>query len=600
MKSPNEDKLTEYILIGFGIIPVILAALTVAPFLSDGLAGIVKGLTHSMNNPINIQWCADSPKAILVFLAAYGTGIGVYFSTRRNYRRGEEHGSAKWGNARRTCKKYAEKDSRKNLILTQNVRMGLDGRKHRRNLNVLVVGGSGAGKTRFYAKPNIMQANTSYVVLDPKGEILRDIGYLLEWHGYNIKVLDLIHTERSHGFNPFVYLRDDKDVLRLVNNLIRNTTPKGAQSSDPFWERAETALLEALILYLVNEAPPEEQNFSMVMEMINAAEVREDDEEYASVLDELFERLAMRDPEHLAVKQYHIFKLAAGKTAKSILISCGARLAPFDIAELREIMSYDELELDKLGDEKTALFFLISDTDTTYNFIVALAFSQMFNLLCERADNKYGGRLPHHVRVLWDEAANTGQVPGLEKIVAVIRSREVSLTLFYQAMSQCKALYKDNAETIMGNMDSIVFLGGREASTLKDISENWLGKATISMQTDSRTRGQSESYGLNTQRLGRELLTTSEITTMPGNKCLLQLRGLPPFFSPKYDLKQHPNYRYTAEYDSKRNAFHLERLTSRRLRLKPEEEYTVYEVDASDEDADILNYDDLDSADDFV
>ena len=600
MKSPNEDKLTEYILIGFGIIPVILAALTVAPFLSDGLAGIVKGLTHSMNNPINIQWCADSPKAILVFLAAYGTGIGVYFSTRRNYRRGEEHGSAKWGNARRTCKKYAEKDSRKNLILTQNVRMGLDGRKHRRNLNVLVVGGSGAGKTRFYAKPNIMQANTSYVVLDPKGEILRDIGYLLEWHGYNIKVLDLIHTERSHGFNPFVYLRDDKDVLRLVNNLIRNTTPKGAQSSDPFWERAETALLEALILYLVNEAPPEEQNFSMVMEMINAAEVREDDEEYASVLDELFERLAMRDPEHLAVKQYHIFKLAAGKTAKSILISCGARLAPFDIAELREIMSYDELELDKLGDEKTALFFLISDTDTTYNFIVALAFSQMFNLLCERADNKYGGRLPHHVRVLWDEAANTGQVPGLEKIVAVIRSREVSLTLFYQAMSQCKALYKDNAETIMGNMDSIVFLGGREASTLKDISENWLGKATISMQTDSRTRGQSESYGLNTQRLGRELLTTSEITTMPGNKCLLQLRGLPPFFSPKYDLKQHPNYRYTAEHDSKRNAFHLERLTSRRLRLKPEEEYTVYEVDASDEDADILNYDDLDSADDFV
>ena len=307
-----------------------------------------------------------------------------------------------------------------------------------------------------------------------------------------------------------------------------------------------------------------------------------------------------RKPDCFAVKQYKKYKLASGKTAKSILISCGARLAPFDIAELREIMSYDELELDKLGDEKTALFFLISDTDSTYNFIVALAFSQMFNLLCERADNKYGGRLPHHVRVLWDEAANTGQVPGLEKIVAVIRSREISLTLFYQAMSQCKALYKDHAETIMGNMDSIVFLGGREASTLKDISENWLGKATISMQTDSRTRGQSESYGLNTQRLGRELLTTSEITTMPGNKCLLQLRGLPPFFSPKYDLKQHPNYRYTAEHDSKRNAFHLERLTSRRLRLKPEEEYTVYEVDASDEDADILNYDDLDSADDFV
>ena len=602
MKSPNEDKLTEYILMGFGIIPVILAALTVAPFLSDGLAGIVKGLTHSMNNPINIQWCADSPKAILVFLAAYGTGIGVYFSTRRNYRRGEEHGSAKWGSARQTCKKYAENDSRKNLILTQNVRMGLDGRKHRRNLNVLVVGGSGAGKTRFYAKPNIMQANTSYVVLDPKGEILRDIGYLLEWHGYNIKVLDLIHTERSHGFNPFVYLRDDKDVLRLVNNLIRNTTPKGAQSSDPFWERAETALLEALILYLVNEAPPEEQNFSMVMEMINAAEVREDDEEYASVLDELFERLAMRNPEHLAVKQYHIFKLAAGKTAKSILISCGARLAPFDIPQLREIMSYDELELDKLGDEKSALFFLISDTDTTYNFLVALAFSQMFNLLCERADNTYGGRLPYHVRVLWDEAANTGQVPGLEKIVAVIRSREISLTLFYQAMSQCKALYKDHSETIMGNMDSIVFLGGREASTLKDISENWLGKATISMQTEGRSRGQSESYSQNMQRLGRELMTTSEITTMPGDKCILQLRGLPPFLSPKYNLKKHPNYKYTAEFDKKKNAFRLESLFRHRpLRLKPEDEYTVYEVDGSDtdEEADLLNFDDLDS-DEFV
>ena len=602
MKSPNEDKLTEYILIGFGIIPVILAALTVAPFLSDGLAGIVKDLTHSMNNPINIQWCADSPKAILVFLAAYGAGIGVYFSTRRNYRRGEEHGSAKWGNARRTCKKYAEKDSRKNLILTQNVRIGLDGRMHRRNLNVLVVGGSGAGKTRFYAKPNIMQANTSYVVLDPKGEILRDTGYLLERYGYDIKVLDLIHTERSHGFNPFVYLRDDKDVRRLVNNLIRNTTPKGAQSSDPFWERAETALLEALILYLVNEAPPEEQNFSMVMEMINAAEVREDDEEYASVLDELFERLAMRDPEHLAVKQYHIFKLAAGKTAKSILISCGARLAPFDIPQLREIISYDELELDKLGDEKSALFFLISDTDTTYNFLVALAFSQMFNLLCERADNTYGGRLPYHVRVLWDEAANTGQVPGLEKIVAVIRSREISLTLFYQAMSQCKALYKDHSETIMGNMDSIVFLGGREASTLKDISENWLGKATISMQTEGRSRGQSESYSQNMQRLGRELMTTSEITTMPGDKCILQLRGLPPFLSPKYDLKKHPNYKYTAEFDKKKNAFRLESLFRHRpLRLKPEDEYTVYGVDGSDtdEEADLLNFDDLDS-DEFV
>lgn len=314
MKKPNEDKLTEYILAGLGVIPIVWAALMAAPFLSEGLAGIVEGFTSGMRNPMKVTWCTDSLKAICIFLVIYGMSLGVYYSTRRNYRKGEEHGSAKWGDPRQICRKYAEKDKSRNVILTQNVRIGLDGRKHRRNLNVLVVGGSGAGKTRFYAKPNVMQANTSYVVLDPKGEILRDTGYLLEQQGYDIKVLDLINTSRSHGFNPFVYLRDDKDVLRLVSNLIRNTTPKGAQSNDPFWERAETALLEALILYLVNEAPPEEQNFPMVMEMINAAEVKEEDEEYASVLDELFERLAMRDPEHLAVKQYHIFKLAAGVT----------------------------------------------------------------------------------------------------------------------------------------------------------------------------------------------------------------------------------------------------------------------------------------------
>ena len=602
MNHPSEDKKTNIILAALGVIPVVWAALMVTPFLSDGLAGIIEGFTSGMADPMKVKWCVDSLKAILIFLLIYGLSIGVYLSTKRNYRKGEEHGSAKWGNASQLSKKYADKNKYENIILTQNTRIGLDGRKHRRNLNVLVCGGSGAGKTRFYAKPNIMQANTSFVVLDPKGEILRDTGFMLEKEGYEIRVLDLINTERSHGYNPFVYLRDDKDILKLVANLVRNTTPKGAQSNDPFWERAETALLEALILYLVNEAPPEEQNFPMVMEMISAAEVKEEDEGYTSILDELFNALELRNPDHLALKQYRIFKMAAGKTAKSILISCGARLAPFDIPQLREIMSYDELELDKLGDEKSALFFLISDTDTTYNFLVALAFSQMFNLLCEQADNTYGGRLPYHVRVLWDEAANTGQVPGLEKIVAVIRSREISLTLFYQAMSQCKALYKDHSETIMGNMDSIVFLGGREASTLKDISENWLGKATISMQTEGRSRGQSESYSQNMQRLGRELMTTSEITTMPGDKCILQLRGLPPFLSPKYDLKKHPNYKYTAEFDKKKNAFRLESLFRHRpLRLKPEDEYTVYEVDGSDtdEEADLLNFDDLDS-DEFV
>ena len=521
----------------------------------------------------------------------------------RKFRRDMEYGSARWG-TEADIKPFVDPKFENNIILTGTEFLTMNTRPknpaNARNLNACVIGSSGSGKTRFWLTPQLLQAHSSYVVVDPKGGTLAQCGYFLQKKkGYKVKVFNSIDFSKSMHYNPMAYIKTESDVLKFVNALIANTKGDGKEG-DEFWTKAETLLYCALVAYIVFEGPEEERNMNTLVEMINRMEVREDDESFKNAVDYMFDGLAKRNPQHFAVRQYAKYKLASGKTAKSILISCGARLAPFDIAELREIMSFDELELDKLGDEKTALFFLISDTDTTYNFIVALAFSQMFNLLCERADNKYGGRLPHHVRVLWDEAANTGQVPGLEKIVAVIRSREVSLTLFYQAMSQCKALYKDNAETIMGNMDSIVFLGGREASTLKDISENWLGKATISMQTDSRTRGQSESYGLNTQRLGRELLTTSEITTMPGNKCLLQLRGLPPFFSPKYDLKQHPNYRYTAEYDSKRNAFHLERLTSRRLRLKPEEEYTVYQVDTSDEDADILNYDDLDSADDFV
>ena len=521
----------------------------------------------------------------------------------RKFRRDMEYGSARWG-TEADIKPFVDPKFENNVILTGTEFLTMNTRPkipaNARNLNACVIGSSGSGKTRFWLTPQLLQAHSSYVVVDPKGGTLSQCGYFLQKKkGYKVKVFNSIDFSKSMHYNPMAYIKTESDVLKFVNALIANTKGDGKEG-DEFWTKAETLLYCALVAYIVFEGPEEERNMNTLVEMINSMEVREDDESFKNAVDYMFDGLAKRNPQHFAVRQYAKYKLASGKTAKSILISCGARLAPFDIAELREIMSYDELELDKLGDEKTALFFLISDTDSTYNFIVALAFSQMFNLLCERADSKYGGRLPHHVRVLWDEAANTGQVPGLEKIVAVIRSREISLTLFYQAMSQCKALYKDHAETIMGNMDSIVFLGGREASTLKDISENWLGKATISMQTDSRTRGQSESYGLNTQRLGRELLTTSEITTMPGNKCLLQLRGLPPFFSPKYDLKQHPNYRYTAEHDSKRNAFHLERLISRRLRLKPEEEYTVYEVDASDEDADILNYDDLDSADDFV
>lgn len=570
--------------------------------LGEKLFGMVKTI-----GPV-FQSYAPGPELFDLAVGVAGAVI-LYFVVQskikkaRKFRRDMEYGSARWG-TEADIKPFVDPKFENNIILTGTEFLTMNTRPknpaNARNLNACVIGSSGSGKTRFWLTPQLLQAHSSYVVVDPKGGTLAQCGYFLQKKkGYKVKVFNSIDFSKSMHYNPMAYIKTESDVLKFVNALIANTKGDGKEG-DEFWTKAETLLYCALVAYIVFEGPEEERNMNTLVEMINSMEVREDDESFKNVVDYMFDGLAKRNPQHFAVRQYAKYKLASGKTAKSILISCGARLAPFDIAELREIMSYDELELDKLGDEKTALFFLISDTDTTYNFIVALAFSQMFNLLCERADNKYGGRLPHHVRVLWDEAANTGQVPGLEKIVAVIRSREVSLTLFYQAMSQCKALYKDNAETIMGNMDSIVFLGGREASTLKDISENWLGKATISMQTDSRTRGQSESYGLNTQRLGRELLTTSEITTMPGNKCLLQLRGLPPFFSPKYDLKQHPNYRYTAEYDSKRNAFHLERLTFRRLRLKPEEEYTVYEVDASDEDADILNYDDLDSADDFV
>ena len=535
-----------------------------------------------------------------------GLRLAVYLRGKnaKKYRHGMEYGSARWGTAKDIepfmAPKFAD-----NIILTKTERLMMSNRppdpKNARNKNVLVVGGSGSGKTRFWLKPNLLQCHSSYVVTDPKGAIVLECGNAMLKNGYKVRILNTINFKKSMHYNPFAYVHSEKDILKLVTTLMTNTKGEGS-GGDPFWEKSERLLLTALIAYLHYEAPVEEQNFATLLEMLNTMQVLEDDEEYQNPVDLLFEDLAKTKPNSFAGRQYKLYKLAAGKTAKSILISCGARLAPFDIPQLREIMSYDELELDKLGDEKSALFFLISDTDTTYNFLVALAFSQMFNLLCERADNTYGGRLPYHVRVLWNEAANTGQVPGLEKIVAVIRSREISLTLFYQAMSQCKALYKDHSETIMGNMDSIVFLGGREASTLKDISENWLGKATISMQTEGRSRGQSESYSQNMQRLGRELMTTSEITTMPGDKCILQLRGLPPFLSPKYDLKKHPNYKYTAEFDKKKNAFRLESLFCHRpLRLKPEDEYTVYEVDGSDtdEEADLLNFDDLDS-DEFV
>ena len=536
----------------------------------------------------------------------------IYFKGKnaKKYRQGEEYGSARWGN-QKDIEPFIDPVFENNVILTQTERLMMSGRpkhpKYARNKNVIVIGGSGSGKTRFYVKPNLMQMpqKVSYVVTDPKGTIIIECGKMLSDAGYKIKVLNTINFKKSMRYNPFHYIRSEKDILKLVNTIIANTKGDGEKSGEDFWIKAERLLYCALIGYIWYEAPEEEQNFSTLLEFINASEAREDDEEFKNPVDELFEELEQKKPEHFAVRQYKKYKLAAGKTAKSILISCGSRLAPFDIPQLREIMSYDELELDRIGDRKTAVFFTISDTTPTYNFIVALAFSQMFNLLCERADNVHGGRLPHHVRVLWDEAANTGQVPSLEKLVAVIRSREVSLCLFYQQYAQCKAIYKDNAETILGNMDSVIFLGGRESSTIKEISENWLGKATISMQTEGRSRGQSESYNQNTQRLGRELMTPSELATMPGDKCILQLRGLPPFFSSKYDLKQHPNYKYTAEADKKKNAFDLDKLINRRRRPGLNEACEVYEVDVSEagpvsEDEDILNYDDVDDPDAYV
>ena len=587
-------------------LPVLYAAIAAAAAYKQdtNLFDLMTRFSHVLKHPTLLHWTGYTPQCIIGALACYGLAVTLYYSGYENRRPGEEYGSAKWGSVRALNKKYADPKG-KNAILTKRISIGLDGYRHQRNLNILVVGGSGSGKTRYFCKPGIMSANCSYLVIDPKGEMLRSTGRLLEQEKYDIKVFDLIHPQQSDGYNPFTYIRDEPDVLKLMDNLVKNPTPPKGASNDPFWEKAEIALDSALMLYLLSEAPKEEQNFEMLMFMLECARVMEEDEQYQSPLDLLFQALEEREPNHVAVREYKVYKQAAGKTAKSILISCGSRLAPFDIPQLREIMAYDELQLDRIGDRKTAVFFTISDTTPTYNFLVALAFSQMFNLLCERADNVHGGRLPHHVRVLWDEAANTGQVPNLEKLVAVIRSREISLTLFYQQMAQCKAIYDKHAETILGNMDSVIFLGGRESSTIKEISENWLGKATIYMQTDGRSKGQSESYNQNTQRLGRELMTPAELATMPGDRCILQLRGLPPFYSPKYDLKQHPNYKYTAEADRVKNVFDLDKLINRRRRPGLNEVCEVYEADGTDaapisEDEDILNYDDVDDPDAFV
>ena len=541
--------------------------------------------SERLQHPFQLSLNGYTVRCVFAALCMYALAVGYYYTSKGNKRTGEEYGSAKWGDAAALNRKYRDKVG--NIILSQHISMGLDGRKHKRNLNVIVVGGSGAGKTRGYVLPNIMECNCSYIIADPKGEILRKTGGLLEKEGYEICVLNLVELEKSDCYNPIAYLRSDHDALKLVTNLIKNTNEKGQKSSDPFWDKSEAAILQAFILYLLHEAPASEQNFSTVMYMIENAAASEEDESYKSPVDLLFDDLERKNPEHIALKMYKVFKQAAGKTAKSILISCGARLAPFDIKELRELMETDEMELDTIGDRKTALFVIISDTDDTFNFVVSILYTQLFNLLCDKADDEYGGRLPVHVRCLLDEFANIGQIPKFEKLIATIRSREISASIILQSQSQLKAIYKDNADTIVGNCDTTLFLGGKEKTTLKEISEI-LGKETIDSFNTSETRGRELSHGLNYQKLGKQLMTEDEIAVMDGGKCILQLRGVRPFFSDKFDITKHPKYKYLSDADPK-NAFDMEKHLKRRPAIvKPDEVFDYYEIDAADlqEDAD--------------
>ena len=523
------------------------------------------------------------PLDILVGLCCgAGLRLAVYLRGKnaKKYRHGMEYGSARWGSAKDIEPFMAPKFS-DNIILTKTERLMMSNRppdpKNARNKNVLVVGGSGSGKTRFWLKPNLLQCHSSYVVTDPKGTIVLECGQAMLKNGYKVKVLNTINFKKSMHYNPFAYVHSEKDILKLVTTLMTNTKGEGS-GGDPFWEKSERLLLTALIAYLHYEAPVEEQNFATLLEMLNTMQVLEDDEEYQNPVDLLFEELAKKKPNSFAGRQYKLYKLAAGKTAKSILISCGARLAPFDIQELRDLTMYDELALDTLGDKKTALFLIMSDTDSTFNFLISMVYTQLFNLLCDKADDVYGGKLPIHVRCLIDECANIGQIPNLEKLVATIRSREISACLVLQARSQLKAIYKDNADTIVGNMDSQIFLGGSEPTTLKDLSE-MLGKETIDAFNTSDTRGNSPSYGTTFQKMGHELLSRDELAVLDGGKCILQLRGVRPFLSDKYDLTQHPNYKLTSDYDPK-NTFDIEKYLNRKEKINPNDEFVVIDADS--------------------
>lgn len=531
----------------FGIFPVVWLGLLIAPAAHGGLPEIVARFPAVMNDLFHIELCGDSLKTVLVLLCAYGLAVGVILSSRRNYRRGEEHGSAKWGSARTVNRKYRAAEPEDNKIFTQNVRMGLDGRKHRRNLNTVVVGGSGAGKTRFYAKPNLCQANTSFTVLDPKGELLRSTGHLLRQKGYEVRVLDLLNMEKSHCYNPFVYLRDDNDVQRLVTNLFKSTTPKGSQSNDPFWDTAASMLLLALIFYLKYEAPPDEQNFPMVMEMLRAADVREDMDEYTSPLDELFERLEMREPDHIAVKYYKDYHSGSAKTLKSIQITLAARLEKFNLSSLAALTATDELDLPSLGEKKVALFALIPDNDTSFNFLVSILYTQLFQQLFYLADHKYGGSLPVSVHFLMDEFSNVSLPEDFSKILAVMRSRNVYVSIILQNVAALKALFEKEWESILGNCDEFLYLGGNETSTHKLISESYLGKSTIDTNTYGKSSGRNGNYSTNYQISGRELLTPDEVRMLDNRYAFLFIRGERPVMDEKYDILKHPNIALTED-----------------------------------------------------
>ena len=550
--------------------------------LSGKLLSIGDGFTAAFFSP----WLSFHPTDLLIGIAgAVVLRMAVYLKGKnaKKYRHGIEYGSARWGTAADIAP-YMDKDFFQNIPMTQTERITMASRpkqpKYARNKNILVIGGSGSGKTRFFCKPSLLQAHSSYVCTDPKGTLLPEIGTFLERKKYRIKCLNLINFRKSMRYNPLAYIRSEKDILKLVNALIMNTKGEGEKSSEDFWVKAERLYYSALIGYIWYEATEEEKNFITLLDLINASEAREDDETYQSPVDLLFSQLEEREPDHFAVKQYRKFKMAAGKTLKSILISCGARLAPFDIKELRDLMEYDELELDTLGDQKTALFVILSDTDSTFNFVAALMYSQLFNLLCDKADDFYGGRLPVHVRLILDEFANIGQIPNFDKLIATIRSREISASIILQSQSQLKTIYKDAADTIVGNCDSTLFLGGKEKSTLKEISE-LLGKETIDLYNQSENRGSQVSHGLSYQKLGKELMTQDELAVMDGGKCIFMLRGVRPFLSDKYDLTRHPNYRYTADADPK-NVFDMERyMKKQRAVVKPTDTFDVYEIDAT-------------------